>query len=822
MRTLTILFVCFTILCTAILHAEEWNLHITKSLKDKKPTAMVLDDLMNASKKYNISLSILSEDKFLQEKNTIIVLERAEEKLLKNLPEELQGKFFEDIPEEGFVIQTLCLSNNTKIIVLVGGTAVGTAHGLYWILDRLQVYRTIPEINTRQAPAFPVRIASSWGRNLHGGATEQQIKTSFRYGFNWVSGMNTLDLVPWNSEPEKENNQEHIQKIKPLIDFAHSLGMHYFAFSNELTYHPSLFGNNPELLNPCLPEFWERVKEKYRLLFLALPDLDGIEICLDDISGFWDNYHPFDILHDCPDCPMSYEERYRLLLKSIHEVVVGEFGKTYFHKNWGLRDHEIHCQPEIFKRVFTNEIPTDNLFVKIKVTRADRWWFQPYNRTFNLSPHRTIVIFEPMNYYEGSDTNLFPTFSGEYFQNGLKYFLSADNTNVSGLSYLGGVSANEWSTRSIYIYTLYRLTWEPNVDIKQVAHDYCAINLGVEVAEPMADILIDTANAYKYGLFLEPIAYGQFNSFPHMRVGTFVVEGYPLIDLGKGHIQFLRNIYLQCLPWNEFTKTQLNFGLTKAKNMLEKFQDIKNKIQSEEIIHKLELQLHMTYSLINTHSDYIETIFNFFNYLENDSLENRDSLQTSLLKLTNTRETFKNIPGFNYKLDGINVLIEHAQRAVKDLNSERKLLEAVPPQKEIDRVIEEQQKNYKELFKQHKDKMKKLGHFEILIDGQDLLHIQGNEYRIEHLRWDGPEVVSAQLFYPLPQKEVIIIPVNIDTRPLHPFVLYQPSASNNYQTTIYLDDRPGGTGRFVFDLYMFESEVKDLPIIKNWSEHFVK
>ncbi len=822
MRTLPILFACFIILCTSILYAEEWNLHISKPLRDKKPTEMALDDLITASKKYNIQISILSLDKIQQGKNTIIVVEKMEEELLKNLPVEFKDKLSEDIPQEGFVIQTLCLPDNSKIIALVGGTAVGTAHGLYWVLDRLQVYGTIPDINTRRAPAFPVRIASSWGRNLHGGATEQQIKTSFRYGFNWVSGMNTLDLVSWNSDPEKKNNQEHVKKIKPLIDLAHSLGMRYFAFSNELTYHPSLFDNKPELLNPCLSEFWERVKDKYRLLFSALPDLDGIEICLDDISGFWDNYHPFDILHDCPDCPMSYEERYRHLLKSIHEVVVGEFGKTYFQKNWGLRDHEIHCQPEVFKKVFTDEIPTDNMFVKIKVTRADRWWFQPYNRTFNLSPHKTVVIFEPMNYYEGADTNLFPTFSGEYFQNGLKYFLSADNTNVSGLSYLGGVSAEEWSTRSAYIYTLYRLTWEPNVDIRQVAHDYCAINLGTEVAEPIADILMDTANAYKYGLFLEPIAYGQFNSFPHMRVGSFVAEGYPLIDLGKGHIQFLRNIYLQCLPWREFTKTQLNFGLSKVKNMLERFKNIKHKINSEEMSHKLELQLIMTQSLIDTHSDYIETVFHFFDYLGSGSVEDRGSLQNAMLKLINSRETFRNIPGFNYKLDGVNVLIEHAQRTVKDVHSERKLLETVPTQKEIDRIIQEQQENYKEIFKQYQGMMKRLGHFEILIDGQDLLHIQGNEYRIEHLRWDGPEVVSAQLFFPLPQKEVIIIPVDIDTRPLHPFVLYQPSSSNNYQATIYLDDRPGGTGRFVFDIYMFEPDGKDLQIIKNWSEYFVK
>ncbi len=804
------------------IYAEEWNIHISPPLREKKPIVMALNDFVNTCKKYAIQMDILTEDIIEKDKNTIFVKVKTREDSLKNIPEEIQKNVSSEISPEGFVIETKIQSSNSKILVVVGGSEIGTAHGLYWLLDRVEVYRTVPEINTKREPAFPVRIAGSWGRDLHGGATEEQIKNSFRYGINWVSGMNTLDLVPWNTEPENIKNREHAERIRPLIELVHSLGMHYFAFSNELTYHPSLFDNNPDLLNPCLPEFWERVKEKYRLLLKALPELDGVEICSDDISGFWDNYQPFDILHDCLDCAMSYEERYRKLLRSIHEVVVGEFGKIYFNKNWGLRDHEIHCQPDVFRKVFTDEIPIENLFVKIKITRADRWWFQPYNRTFNLSPHRTVVIFEPMNYYEGTDASLFPTFSGEYFQNGLKYFLSVENTNVSGLSYLGGVSAEDWSTRSLYVYTLYRLTWEPNVDIRQVAHDYCAINFGPEVAMGMADILMDTGNAYKYGLFIEPIAYGQFSSFPHMRVGSFIAEGYPLIDLGKGHIQFLKNIYLQCLPWREFTRRQLYFGLNKANEMVKKYEEIKEKIKSQELMEKVGNQLKMTQSLIQTHVDYIDSMFCFFDYLENSCIENKNSLQTAFLKLTNSCETFKNIPGFNYKLDGVNVLIEHTRHAIESVDSEKRLLERVPNQREIDRLIQGQQEIYKKVLETYKEKLQKWGHFEILIDGQDLLKIKGKEYRIEHLRWDSPDVILAQLFFPLPQRDVLIIPDNINTRPLHPFVLYQPCALNDYETTIYLDDRLGGTGRFIFDLYVLESTDEELQIIKDWSKYFNK
>ncbi|HOV32180.1 MAG TPA: hypothetical protein PLX23_02300 [Candidatus Hydrogenedens sp.] len=821
MRLLSTASALLVFLCLSFSFADEWIVQIPPELKEQTLVSFALNDLETTCKKYNISLQVLDADTFHTEQNTILVGNPNENKLTAKLIEQQKIESPKEISPEGFVIQTIRQSASSFTLVLIGGDTIGEAYGLYWILDRLQVYRTIPPINAERVPAFPHRIAFAWGRLSHGGASEEQLRLALRYGFNWVSGPNMLDLIPWNAEPENAANKEKCKEVEKLIDLAHSLGMRYFAFSNDFTYHPSLIDNNEEILNPCMPQFWDKVQEKYRLLFKALPKLDGVEICLDDISGFWDNYQPFDILHEAPSCNMSYEERYQTFLKKADEVIVKECGKTYFHFNWGLRDHEIHCQPEVYKKVFTKEVPQDNLYVKIKITRADRWWFQPYNRTFNLTPHKTIVAFEPMNYYEGPDTFLFPTFSGEYFKDGLQYFLSAENTNVTGLSYIGGISADNWSTMSAYIYTLYRLTWEPNVDIKQIANDYCAINFGPELAEPMANILMNSSNAYKYGLHIEPISYGQFNSLPHIRVGVFVAEGYPHIDMGKGHIQFLRNIYLQCLPWREFTIYQLKFGLDKAVDMGNQFEKIKDKIQPKNLSDKIYMQLYMTQSLIEINSAYVDTIFNFFDYLDNPSETEKNFLSISLARLIELHERIMNLPS-NYKLDGVNILIEHAQRAIDNIEFEKGLLRTIPTQKELDTLIQEQQRLYQQIFEKNKDKLKKIAHFEVIIDGQDLLHIKGNQYRIEHLRWDNPQVRYAEFYSPLPEKDMLVIPVSINTRPLHPFVLQQPTTENNYEATIYLDDRPGGYGRFIFDLYGLDESETDIKIIKNWYKYFIQ
>ena len=34
-------------------------------------------------------------------------------------------------------------------------------------------------------------------------------------------------------------------------------------------------------------------------------------------------------------------------------------------------------------------------------------------------------------------------------------------------------------------------------------------------------------------------------------VGTFPAEGYPSIDSGREHLEFLRKIYLRCEPWKK-------------------------------------------------------------------------------------------------------------------------------------------------------------------------------------------------------------------------------------------------------------------------------
>jgi len=718
---------------------------------------------------------------------------------------------------DGYAIRTVDRIG-ARTVLVSGGSVVGDVYGLFWIRDRLRVHGHVPEINTVRVPAMKVRFGAAWGRRGSGGNSKQHMREALRQSINWVSGPAILDLVPWNSEPEATVNAEIREKARELIGYAHSLHMKYFSFANEFTYHPSLLDDMGATLSPCDPEFWDAVQEKFRMLFTALPELDGIELCNDDISGFWDDYRAYDVMHETPECDWSYEKRFRTFVQKVHEVVAGEFDKTYFHFTWSLTPHEVHTQPAVFREIFTDAVPTNNLYLIPKITTADRWWHQPYNPTFNLTPHQTLVCFETMNYYESGRANLFPTFSGQYFQAGLQTFLLPEDTNLVGSASLAGSRDDRWDTAGAHAYVLYRLMWDPNESIAQIAEDFCAIHFGQDAAKGMARIYLLTPVAYKYGLHIEPVSYGQFNSFLHMRVGTFPAEGYPAIDGGKEHLAFLRTLYLRCKPWIPETLDDLQHGLDTANAMREAYADVKPRIRDGALAEDLENRLTMTRNLIRTNLGYVETMFAYFAYVDEASDENRQQLANALATFSKARTDFVNTPGYGYQLFGVDVMMRNAEAVLADRASAIAALDRMPTRTQIDVTVAEQQQKYEEVLAEHGDQAVKLAHVEVMVDGRDILNVAGGEYRIEHLRWDYPHVRVFDFASSLPREGGTVIPKNIESRPMHPFVLEQPGPDNDYTARIYLDDLPGGQGWMIFDLYYIPEPPENLGLEIPWSE----
>jgi hypothetical protein len=452
------------------------------------------------------------------------------------------------------------------------------------------------------------------------------------------------------------------------------------------------------------------------------------------------------------------------------------------------------------------------------MSTTDRYFHQPYNPTFNQTPHNMIVLLSPLNYHGNNNCGILPTFPGSYYQGGLKTYLSVENPNCKGADF-GSIPNEGWDTWTLTAYTVYRLTWEPNIDVKEIAHDFAAMYFGKEAANEIADLLLLTPKIYKYGMYIAPAAHGQFASLTHLRLTTFPVKGLPNLDSGRKHMEFLSDIYLRCRPWIEETYMELDHGLQLA----DKARGIANKSASKIVDSKKREQLlnnaEMTYRLVAANNFYVKAMISYFQYREIHSAENKNQLAQYSNELQNAMEAFSKVPGFVYRLDGMKQLQVNIKEALKDVKVANEVLVNAPNDAGIDKLIDDQQAKYKEVLEQYKDEAIKLVYWQARVDGRDLFKVKGKNIEIEHLRYDNILEATEKFSSELPKKEYTVVVKDLQSRSFGPFVLEQPSAKNDYTVTLYLSDYPKhGYSWWKFELYFIPRSPKELGLEVPWGK----
>ncbi len=781
-----------------------WTIALPPSLAQDKAMQAALADLNTIAESCGVQFSVSLIQKNLPEQ--VIVISRAGGKKAVELLQPHKKKCMPVRHPEGFKILTVGQERN-KALLISGGSPIGVAYGLYWLYDRMRVSKTLPDLTVDREPSLAIRMTRSMV------TSKEDLHRALRFGLNTVFGENPLNLIPWDSEPEFSENAAKRETAKALIEYTHALHMKYLAFGTDFTYHPSLLQEFKASCSPDDPAFWEAVRAKYRRLFQAVPELDGLANFLGEEQMYWGDYQTFDPIHHGIDCDWSLEKRYRTFVSQVRDVVAGEFGKLYFHITWDNSPGEVHAQPQVYQRIFDESVPAENLYLIPSSTQNDRWWFQAFNPTFNLTPHHMLVIFETMDYHHGE--NMFPTYPGPYYQAWLQLVRGSEPCNLQGAN--ADMPAQDvWNeTRNLTAYTLYRLMWNPHDDVQMIAQDFAAIHFGPAAAAGMADLFMLSPIAYKYGLYIEPVTYGQFTSLPHIRVGSFVVQEFPAIDRGKEHIEFLRKLYVRCKPWIPETLCYLDHGLETAETMRRKF-DLVAPTLTETQATQVAQALDMTRLLIETNNRYVKSFFSYFHYLENPNESSRQQLAEQIQTLQKTCGQFQRVPGFGYDLAGVRQLVVNAQSLLQDrVTAERDLLEA-PTMAEIEISVAREQEKYVRILQDHAEQAVRVLHWEGRVDGMDVLKIKDSSLEVEHVKWDAIYFKDQKFFAALPQRPVTVVPKNLDSRPMHPFVLEQPCEENGYTAKILLNDLPGGAGWCKFDLYYIDKNPHELEMLPPW------
>jgi len=427
-----------------------------------------------------------------------------------------------------------------------------------------------------------------------------------------------------------------------------------------------------------------------------------------------------------------------------------------------------------------------------------------------------IVLLSPLNYHGNNNCGILPTFPGTYYQGGLKTYLSVENSNCKGADF--GLQPKEaWDTWSLTAYTVYRLTWEPDMDVAEIAHDFAAIYFGKEAADDLAEVVMLTPRIYKYGMYIAPAAHGQFASLTHLRLTTFPVKGLPNLDGGRKHMEFLYDIYLRCLPWIEETYLYLDHGLELA----EKARSITNgsvtKIIDQKKKELIVNNAEMTYGLVQVNNYYVKAMISYFQYRETSTKEAKEQLKNYSDKLSAAMQAFNKVPGNIYRLDGIEQLQTNINIALENVEKAEKILANAPDDQGIEKLIDDQQAKYKEVLEKYKGEAVKLVYWQGRIDGRDLFKVRGKEIEIKHLRFDNILETSEEFFSSLPAKGYTVIPVDIQSRSFGPFVLEQPSEENDYTVTLYLSDSPmHGYSWWKFELYYIPRSPEELGLEIPW------
>ncbi len=786
---------------------EEWRIVASDESWREEGINLAFTDLAELGKSHGIRFEKAKEQD-AEFARTILVGDASRNRRVEALAKKGLISMDPNIHPEGYRIATI-ENDGKKILVVAGGSIQGDIYGLYWIWDRLRVLGTIPDLNLAREPDLQIRYTRRVVNN------KEDIRRALRYGLNTVYGENPLRLVPWNAEPERTENEKFREQTRELAAYAHSVHLKILAMGTEFTYHPSILQEFGATLSPSDPCFWNAVQAKFRRLFQAMPELDGVCSFTGEEQSYWGNYTTFDPMHFGENCDWSLEKRYRTYVKMVANVVVGEFDKLLFQRTWNTNCYEQQSQPDIYRRTFTDDVPMKNLYLIPSFTQNDRWWYQRYNPTVNITPHNMMVVLETMDYHAGG--NVFPTFPGPYYQGGLQTMLDVKDSNLKGASF-DMPGEETWNTEGLTAYTASRLEWDHNEDVRMIAEDFASIYFGRDVAKEMADICLMSPVAYKYGLYIEPVAYGFFNSLPLIRVGMFVAPGYPSIDGGKEHVEFLRKIYLSCKPWIAETLSDLDHGLETAKQMQERYRAIQPRVTDREFAENVANSLEITRLLILTNNLYVKTFFAYFGYRENPIESNRVKLSGLSVQLKSTLDQFKNTPGFHYQLFGIEQLLKNVGEMLADREKAETRLAKAPSRQEIEIAVAEQQKRYAEVLEQYAGQAVQVLHLESRVDGMDVLSIRGNTMEIEHLLWDNMYFSDSKILNPLPVEQVTVIPKDIESRPMHPFILEQPSEKNNFTAKVYLNDMPGGAGWCKFDLYYIPKPPEDLGLKISWQE----
>lgn len=758
---------------------QEWEVYIPYSFSDDNLVENAFKDLGNVGNKRGFVFTRV--DKLSGRKNFINFIE------------------VKDLPKEGVLINSKVVQG-VKGIFMKASSPIGCARGLYWLTDRVLKVGTIPLFNGLIKPFFDIRstyISMVGTDNVSLENALRRIRLAARVGVNHILVSCTENFIEWGDSFDKYA-RKYRDMLKILIKESHDLHMKVLTYGDEFIYRDEWIKRFCSSLRIGGKGLWNAIKEKYRSLLEDLPELDGVAVRTGEVIQH-DGFRSLDILHCCRDEPYSLVYRYRKILDTIYDVVVREYGKIYLHRTWATNDWEQHSVPEILQQILDG-FPKHNFILSIKLTEGDQWEFQPFNPTIGSVPHTTVVELETGRAHQWGGPVM--DFAAEYFQAGLQYALMKGVRGVTS-------SIPNWKPDPKHIgydalpYVAWRLVFDPYEDLERILDEWAKQFFG-EASSIVAKIMLKLDDAVRYSYYVPFYSYRIWEPHSNIYGNMFICKGNPFFDNGRGHDEYLKEIYLNCRPYLRDVWDIMERGVSICDEIIEMYKNVMNLIREEKYRSGFyELLQHMRdVLLLNTL--YVKAYMSYFMYRDKRSSYWRSIFSKNLSLLKQLSLRYKDKWNF-YKLYGIDEFIMLADTALKDIDYLEYILGNSLDSEGVKRVIRERMR----LESEEENKMNKTRvlRWEGVVDGRDLLLIRDSEIRIEHLLAEPITSIKYKFFQPVERRKAHYIVKRIRCRG-YAFVLEDPSPRNDYTLKVYIEDTRPSSDKYVLEIYRVDEKVE--------------
>jgi hypothetical protein len=701
---------------------------------------------------------------------------------------------------------------------IVAGGVLGAVYAINWLADRLRVHAALPLESERRAPAFEQRVTFSGlsaypqddppyvnetGMQKALDRLVYEIDMCVQRGATVLICSSTHNIVPYDHPVYGPRSAAVREVMQRAIDAAHARRLRIYTRDDEFLYLPDWFEKTGATFSSGDPAFWEALKWKYRAVFDALPDLDGAATRTGEVLPRGDHL-AWNLIHTGED--LSQEFNYRRFIKAMHEVVVGEYGKQYFHRIWAVNTWEQSSVPEIYARTFNEEVPTENMIISIKATTGDQWEWQPLNRTIGESPHSTAVQIETgraQEYFTGP-----PDMAVEFAQAGLEWGL--EHGSIAATLAIQG----PWS-KTLFDgmdYVCWRMAWDPYQSVKKVTAEWASAVIGPEVADRVTELVMDLDDIYRDGFHIRGPAYHTWEPLVHVRRG-WIAKGNVYVDKGRGHHRFLRDLYIMAKPELELGLTMIHEcterydrWLASYREWIKDLPDPTDGAWFDEILVRGSIVLHMNRA-------YVTAFLRFYDWMDNRDEEHREKAVGAFAILEKEHAVF-----WTYRFDetgvgkfrgyasantqGIDTFMEYAKPALDDLDGAIAKLMKRPGPGEVAGFLDESQVSDADAVdacQNAVEYLQWLGN----IDHREVLHVNVVEgtSSIQHCSGDGPDQRSCMIRENPAGYGRFAVKIHAGGDRGWVYILEQPSKANGNMLNMLMEDHIPGQGAYDIRVY---------------------